>query len=53
MLKESKHSTGYIQIHLDGALKLKHRLITEQFIFNDDPQNKIQVDHINHIKADY
>ena len=32
---------------------LKHVLIARQFIPNDDPKNKIEVDHINRNRADY
>ena len=32
--------------------QLKHRLIALQWIENDDPENKIQIDHINRNKLD-
>ncbi|ARQ95912.1 HNH endonuclease [Staphylococcus phage qdsa001] len=31
---------------------LVHRLVAENFIYNDDPKNKTQVHHKNHIKSD-
>ena len=43
---------GYIDIKLNGKRYTKHRLIALQFIPNDDPENKTQVDHINHQKTD-
>ena len=51
---ETKRNTnGYIQVNLNGKPVYKHRLIAEQFIPNDDPENKTQVDHINHDRSDY
>ncbi|KAK8835707.1 hypothetical protein M9Y10_042304 [Tritrichomonas musculus] len=41
--KENK----YISIRLNGQIKLKHRIIAEHFVPNDDPENKIFVDHID------
>ncbi|KAK8882929.1 hypothetical protein M9Y10_045575 [Tritrichomonas musculus] len=46
-------SNGYIQVSLNGKTYRKHRLIAEQFIPNDDPEHKTQVDHINHDRTDY
>ena len=43
---------GYVGVYIDCKQALKHRLIALQFIQNDDPENKIQVDHINRIKSD-
>ena len=51
--KESINSTGYVHVVLNRKLYYKHRLIAEQFIENDDPEHKTQVDHINRIKTDY
>ena len=51
-VNEYHQSAGYIQLKLNGKLELKHRLIAEQFIENDNPDEKIQVDHINHIRTD-
>ena len=33
---------------MDRVQYLAHRIIAEQFISNDDPENKTQVDHIDH-----
>ena len=43
---------GYIICVLNRKNYKKHRIIAQQFIPNDDPEHKIQVDHINHNKAD-
>ena len=45
-------STGYIRVNLNGKKYYVHRLIAQQFIENDDPDNKDQVDHINHNRTD-
>ena len=45
-------TTGYIRTILNNKKYYKHRIIGFQFIENDDPENKIQIDHINHIKTD-
>ena len=42
--------TGYIQCMLNQKHYKKHRLIALQFIENDDPDNKKQVDHIDRNK---
>ena len=51
-ISEHEMNTGYIGVGIDNKPVLKHRLIALQFIHNDDPENKIQVDHINRIKSD-
>lgn len=50
---ESINNCGYRVVTLNGKQYLKHRLIATQFIPNDDPNNKTQVDHINHDRSDY
>ena len=52
ILKERLHDVGYIRVWLDGKLYYKHRLIAIQWIPNDDPALKGEVDHINRIKTD-
>ena len=44
---------GYPRIMLNNKHYFKHRLVALQFIPNDDPEHKIEVDHINHDSADY
>jgi hypothetical protein len=41
----SEGSHGYFQVILDGKRFLKHRIIAYQWLPNDDPTHKIQVDH--------
>ena len=43
---------GYVRIKLSQKIYMKHRIIAEQFIENDDPETKTQVDHINHDRSD-
>ena len=52
VLKESVHSQGYIQVHLNGKTYLLHRLIALQFLPNPDTINNDVIDHINHNRAD-
>lgn len=56
VVKEYIENNGYVRLNLNinGKQKKnsKHRLIAQQFIPNDDPENKTQIDHINHIKTD-
>ena len=42
----------YINVSLNGQKYGKHRLIALQFIENDDPEHKTQVDHRNKIRTD-
>ena len=55
-VSESHNSNGYIQLILnDGNRRhncLKHILIAKQFIPNDDPEHKSQVDHKNKVRDD-
>ena len=44
---------GYPRIMLNKKHYSKHRIIAIQFIHNDDPEHKTEVDHINHDRADY
>ena len=43
---------GYLDIKLNGKSYRKHRIIALQFIPNDDPEHKTQVDHISHDRTD-
>ena len=52
IIKESL-SHGYIQVHLNGDTYQKHRIIAIQFIPNDEPLIKTEVDHINRDRTDY
>lgn len=44
---------GYVKIRLNRYSYLKHVIVAKQFIENDDPEHKTDVDHINHDKTDY
>ena len=52
ILKENERKDKYLQLSLNGKCYLKHRLIAEQWIENDDPENKIDIDHINRNRSD-
>ena len=56
IVSESKHKHGYIVVNLNGKdgkkTCTKHTLIAKQFIQNDDPEHKIEIDHINHDRTD-
>ena len=45
-------STGYVICCLNRKHFKKHRIIGQQFIPNDEPEHKTQVDHINHNRTD-
>ena len=53
IVKEGITNNGYIYVHLNHVKYLKHRIIAIQFIPNDNPLIKTQVDHINHDRSDY
>ena len=52
IIKESINNSGHVQINIDGKCFTKHRIIAMQFIKNDDPLNKNEIDHINSNKLD-
>ena len=52
IVSESIGNHGYYRLKLDGKHYLKHRIIATQFIPNDDPALKIQVDHKNRDRTD-
>ena len=57
VLKESIYDydgdDGYPRVKFINKVIRKHILIAKQFIPNDDPEHKTQVDHINHDRTDY
>lgn len=52
ILSEYLDNTGYYRLRLNGKPYLKHRLVADQFIPNDDPKVKTQVDHKNRDRTD-
>ena len=53
IIKPKDNGCGYYQVCLSGKKdKDVHRIIAMQFIENDDPIHKTQVDHINRIRSD-
>ena len=52
-ISESLNGQGYVQVNLNGHRYRKHILIAKQFIPNDDPENKTEVDHRNRNRSDY
>ena len=52
IVKESL-SHGYVILHLNGVQYKKHRIVAIQFLPNDQPLIKTEVDHINHDRTDY
>ena len=52
ILKECNNGNGYVAVSLSEKTYLKHRIIALQFIPNDDPSKKTEVDHINQIRND-
>ena len=52
-ISEFYNRYGYPSVSLNGDNYLKHRLIALQFIKNDDPEQKTEVDHKNKNRDDY
>ena len=46
-------SDGYVQVNLNRRPYRKHILIGKQFITNDDPEHKTELDHVNRDRSDY
>ena len=53
VVKDSPQKSGYINVHIYHKTYLKHLLVARQFIPNDDPKNKLYVDHKNKHRDDY
>ena len=47
VIKESLQTAGYVRVKLNKKDTLKHRIIGFQWLPNDDPEHKTQIDHIN------
>ena len=52
-IKEGMFSNGYPRICLNGKNFYKHIIVANQFLINDDPINKTEVDHISRDRSDY
>ena len=48
---EYVETNGYIRCYLNCQKYLKHRIVALQFVPNDDPEHKTQVDHIDHDRS--
>ena len=53
IVSESISNKDYIQLNLNGKTSLKHVVVAHQWLENDDPEQKTQVDHKNHDTTDY
>jgi hypothetical protein len=52
IISECEHSNGYIICYMSRIKYYKHRIIATQWIDNDDPLVKTQIDHINRNRSD-
>ncbi len=52
IIQEHIDKNGYISCHLNIKSYKKHYIVASQWIINDDPQHKTEIDHINHIRDD-
>lgn len=50
--KEVTTSDGYRIMTFNGKTYGVHKIVALQFLHNDDPSHKTQVDHINHDRSD-
>ena len=53
IVSEYIENTGYPRLNLNCKKYTKHRIVALQFIPNDDPVNKTEVDHIIQNSTDY
>ena len=53
IVSEWLNDNGYVCLKLNGVPHRKHRIVAFQFIPNDSPLIKTEVDHINHDRTDY
>lgn len=52
VIKESDRGNGYKRVKLNGKDYYVHVIVAKQFLHNDDPSHKTQVDHKNHDRSD-
>ena len=51
-LKETiNNKTGYVSVCLNGKKYYKHRIVAMEFCYNDDPEHKTEVDHLDRDKT--
>ena len=50
IVKEHVTSCGYARLTLNDKHYQKHRIVAQQFISNDDPTYRREIDHIDHNK---
>ena len=53
IITEGNYNRGYPRVSLNQKSYLKHVIIAKQFLPNDDPEHKTQVDHISRDRTDY
>ena len=53
IVKEGLMNNGYVRLRLNNVQYLKHKIVAMQFIPNDQPLIKTDVDHINHDRSDF
>lgn len=53
VIEDDYQNQGYPSVYLKRKPYQKHILIAKQFITNDDPEMKTDVDHINRDRTDY
>ena len=53
IVSEYIETNGYPRLNLNGNKHYKHVLVAHQFITNDDPEHKTQVDHIIQDRTNY
>ena len=53
IVSESLNGEGYVCLKLNGVQYKKHRIVAIQFIENDLPLIKTEVDHINRERGDF
>ena len=53
IVNESLNCSGYPRVYLNCKSYMKHRLIGEQFMTNDDSEHKTQIDHIDKDRTNY
>ena len=52
IISESFNNSGYVCCWINGRTYGKHVVIASQWIQNDDPENKIEVNHKNKVRDD-